>query len=121
MHELIDQEDPRCLYCNGKCDIAFEGKTIAHSAQMYDIDTLTCQECGERFCIDSLQNSAGETTYVAFTFTCKKYDVVFLYSDAAFDIFTRKGKHITTLPAFEVDFSDKKKLFQKLKTYVIFS
>lgn len=121
MHELIDREDPHCLYCNGKCDIALEGKLIPASSTTYDTETLTCQECGERFCIDFIQNSSGETSYMAFTFTCKKYNVVYLYAEACFDIYTRKDKHITTLPVFEVDFSDKKKLFDKLRTYIIFS
>lgn len=121
MHELIDREDPHCLYCNGKCDIALEGKLLPASSTTYDTETLTCQECNERFCIDNIQNEKGETTYIAFSFTCKKYNVVFLYTDKAFDLYTRKGKHITTLPVFEVDFSDKNKLYDKLKIYVLFS
>jgi hypothetical protein len=121
MHELIDREDPHCLYCNGQCNIALQGKLIPHSSLTYDIEILTCQECKERFCIDTIQNEKGETTYMSFSFTCKKYNIIFLYADETFDLYTRKGKHITALPIFEVDFSDKKKLYNKLKIYTLFS
>jgi hypothetical protein len=121
MHELIDPKDPVCLYCNGPCDIALDDRFLSSSTTIYDTEILTCQDCNEKFSIASFQNEKGETTYMAFSFTCKKYQVVFLYADESFDLYTRRGKHIVTLPPFQVNFSDKKKLFEKLKTYVIFS
>lgn len=123
-HNLIDRDYPVCLYCGEQCNIALEGNQVplASSTATYDIETLTCQSCGEHFSIDQIQDVQGETTYVGFSFTCHQYEIVFLYKDEVFTLYTTSGgKFVANLPIFEVDFSDKNKLHDKLRTYIVFS
>jgi len=128
MHELIDREDPRCLYCKSDCDIQL-GYGFLAATPSYNVDILTCRKCNERFEIHWL-GDIDPTQITAFVFTCKKWVVFFKY-DAGFSIggkellWGNKSPHPTSelkyiLP-FEVDFSDKKKLQKKLKTYLTFS
>lgn len=132
LHELIDKDEPRCLYCNSNFDLnamsisSSSGSSLRHlnpAAIMtrYDTETLYCIDCKETFKIHSHQNDDGETTYTGFTFTCKGYNVFFSYIESYFDISELKGNHITAIPSFDPDFSDKDKLYEKLKTYLVFS
>ena len=122
LHELIDKDEPKCLYCNSsdvKLDIRSEW--LPGTNLKADKEIIECRSCREEFHIHSLQGGDGKTEYTGFTFTCKKYKVFFNYIESYFDISTYAGKYIIAIPSFPVDFSDKKKLFEKLKTYVIFS
>jgi hypothetical protein len=132
MHELIDQNEPKCLYCNADFDTnamsikSSSGSSMAHLIPVksfltrYDIETLYCVDCKEKFQIHSNQNDEGETTYTGFTFTCNTFEVFFNYIESYFGI-SKNGKHIIAIPSFQADFSDKKKLLEKLKTYIVFS
>jgi hypothetical protein len=129
-HNLIDREDPICLYCKGRCNIALGGDVL--SSRTIDIETLTCQECGEVFTISSTQSLDGETTYTEFSFSCKKMNVHHEYASEKFSIFDHSkpvmdengiAKDIAgiQIPAFEADFSDKDRLHDKLRIYILFS
>jgi len=125
MHELIDREDPRCLYCHSECDFNlsdFGGSMAVVSRTQAEI--LDCRSCKERFIIHSRDDN-GETKYTAFFFTCKKFLVAVHYHTNEFSIHMMKAKMIgevpVQVPAFSVNFSDKKALHKKLKTYVTFS
>jgi transcription elongation factor Elf1 len=124
LHELIDKDTPKCLYCN----VAFtddsldlKSEWLPNTSLKADKEMLTCNNCREEFEILSLQGSDGVTEYTGFTFTCKKYRVFFNYIEDYFDISDQRGKHIIAIPSFTVDFSNKQKLYQKLKTYLVFS
>lgn len=125
MHELIDKEDPRCLYCQSECDFHLSdlGGTMAIVSRT-QAEILDCRSCKERFIIHSVDDN-GETKYTAFFFTCKKFMVAVHYPKNEFAIHTMKAKMIGDLPVwvppFSVNFSDKKGLHKKLKTYVTFS
>lgn len=138
MHELIDRENPRCLYCDNDCDVNFNGEYIAGSSIQYNVDILICQKCKEVFEIHSEQQSVeDQTEYLGFSFTCKQYYVYYAYKSGEFHLgkntesFTAiknpinfiwwRVAHSTVLPWFEVSFSDKEKLYNKLKTYILFS
>jgi hypothetical protein len=118
-HNLIDREDPICLYCGKRCVIDYHGTRVQNTVE--DCDILTCQGCQETFRVNSVRDPAGETTYTEFNFTCKDYTVIYKYADDKFVIRDKDRKDIATIPTFEVDFSDKKRLHEKLKTYIIFS
>lgn len=133
MHELIDQEDPKCLYCGGQCSISLEGYKAPLGCSD-DREILTCNLCGEVFTIFSMQSSEGETSYYAFSFSCKDITVIYSYNDKKFGLFCHKktepmidedGSIEDTSPTkvsvFKVDFSDKNKLYNKLKIYALFS
>jgi len=137
LHQLIDQEDPRCLYCHSECDIQLIGNAVnIASNDNYEVAILHCRYslCQEIFEIHSLQKADGETDYLGFTFTCKDFCVHHRYIKETFQI-GDSGllfggvnsligidiKYNTFVPQFVVDFSDKDKLEAKIKTYRLFS
>jgi len=131
LHELIDRDVPRCLYC----DVDFDMNAMSiRSSSGYvayklgqaniarsDTETLYCVDCKEKFEIHSSQSDEGETTYSGFTFTCKGFEVFVDYIKSTIDISDLKGEYHTALPVFNPDFSDRDKLYEKLKTYIVFS
>jgi hypothetical protein len=127
LHELIDMEDPKCLYCKSLCDIHIDGfgSMIATS---YEVDLLVCRACSEMFEI----HTKDHVKVYAFVFTCNEIVVFNSYSYNGFAIGginylwkqTPKTRVLTRnefIPTFDIDFSDKIKLYNKLKTYQIFS
>lgn len=126
MHELIDREDPRCLYCNSECDVRVDGFGIGLIS--HDVNILSCRKCKEIFEIHSI-NKNGETTYTSFVFTCKRLAVVNSYAhgfaiggrEYLYGKWTANTYYDNYISPFDIDFSDKKKLHKKLKTYLVFS
>lgn len=132
-HELIDKDDPRCLYCDGEVDVELKGNWSTALSARHDVEVLRCRKCREVFEIHSMQDSTGETHYGSFVFTCGKYCIQNAYSSDRYVI----GNHSllfqevinpsvpeTTkvdVPNFSIDFSDKEKLLAKLGTYLLFS
>ncbi len=143
LHELIDREDPRCLYCNSDCDLKQDGIPMSMSStnHTYEVQILTCRNCQEIFEIHWYETDQQVTQYYGFVFTCKDLLVFNMYLmkpyedlDGAFCLGKRSKnlwKHHKNKPAnfpfrprippFPVDFSDKEKLYEKLKTYLVFS
>lgn len=121
MHELIDRDTPKCLYCNSDVDAELQSEWIPQSSLKVDKEKLTCRKCKESFVIHSIQDHYGYTDYIGFTFSCKDYHVFFNYVESYFDISDQKGKYIIAIPFFSVDFSNLEKLHEKLKTYITFS
>jgi len=132
MHKLMDQEDPKCLYCNGQCSVSLEGYKAPMGCSD-DREILTCTLCKEVFTIFSIQSIEGETIYYGFSFSCQDITVFYEYKNKNFGLFSQKTKSIvdehgdmedispTEVPIFEIDFSNKNKLHNKLKTYLLFS
>jgi len=134
-HEIIDRDDPRCPYCQGDFDLDMKGEWIARSQNRYDVEVLTCQKCKEKVEIHSIQTIDGETVINTFTFTCKDLCILHVYAGKTFwigglsllydsldnQMATSATEPMVKLPAFDVDFSDKEKLWKKLKTYLVFS
>src|SRR5580698_876428 len=120
MHELIDPNEPKCLYCNSDVDTGLSSEYLMNTGIRANVETLTCKKCKETFQIYSTQGLDGITTIGGFAFSCKKLRVFFSYLKSNFYI-SKRGNDITNIPSFTVDFSDKKKLYEKLKTYIVFS
>lgn len=121
LHELINRDDPRCLYCNSEIHYELKSEWLPNIALKVDVEIITCRKCKEEFRILSLQGDDGNTDYTGFTFTCKNYRIFSPYLEPYYFDMSEGGKHIVTFPSFVVDFSNKKKLYQKLKTYLVFS
>lgn len=96
----------------------------------FECQILKCPKCKETFEIHWTESEDNETQFWAFIFTCKKITVLHHYKTG----FSMGGKELLTkeeyyipqkgteyIPEFYVDFSDKKKLHKKLKTYLVFS
>lgn len=131
LHELIDRNVPCCPYCNAEFDTNAMSirSSSSHIMRKFginnvvrsDAETLYCVDCKETFEIYSHQSDDGETHYTGFNFTCKGLSVECKYVESVFDITNLKGEHKTGIPSFTPDFSDRDKLYKKLKTYLIFS
>lgn len=125
-HELIDRDNPRCLYCQSDFDIKLDS-----DGRTYSVEILTCRKCCEVFEIHSEEDPITYSKILAFVFSCNKIYVRHSYEEDVFHIgnfrmqfkFRNKGGagKYTTIPSFNIDFSDKEKIFNKLKTYLVFS
>lgn len=135
-HELIDKENPKCLFCKSECDIKLDGLTKTSITTInFNVEILTCRSCNEVFEIYSEDDMIGDLVYTAFQFSCEDICVLYDYDKSVYIIskpnmlWENLGKSPTTrtlapeikTPPFEIDFSNKKKLYKKLKTYVTFS
>lgn len=114
LHELIDREDPRCLYCNSEVELSVSSQSTLSNIRL-DEETLTCYKCKEIFKIFSNQDDIGDTKYEGFAFTCHGIAVYSSYESSKFYF---KG---LAVPPFHIDFSNKEKLYKKLRTYILFS
>ena len=116
LHNLIDIDNPICLYCKSYCDI-FQNATEYPPLVS---NTYTCQKCKEKFIIYFVDGS--EIKFTGFQFTCNEYDVWLSYKEKKFAI---KKKDTPAdrmwVPYFDFNFSEKDKLYQKLKVYVLFA
>lgn len=124
-HKLIDQEEPRCLYCNSECDIHLDG--FAAASPSYNVDLLTCRKCNEQFEIHWL-GDIDPIKVVSFVFTCKNLAVCYDYEKGFYvggqEVLWKTQKSalaLSLIEPFDVDFSDKKKLYKRLKTCLVFS
>lgn len=126
LHELIDREEPKCLYCNSLCDYRLDGFGVGLVS--HDVDILTCQKCKEIFEVHTTTNAAGEATIDGMSFSCKDLVVVCSYEygyaiggkEYLYPMWSTNNSY-QYLEPFPVDFSNKKKLYKKLKTYLVFS
>lgn len=125
MHELIDREDPRCLYCQSKVNIKSDC-AMFRAASLYNVDTFSCRKCKEQFEIHCIDDEEP----IAFTFSCEEI-VVFNQYKTDFEIGAeellwkncmngRPNNSIYIAP-FEIEFSNKSELYIKLKSLILFS
>ncbi len=128
MHELIDRDEPRCLYCKSVCSIKLDGTAITpNNTIVRHVEILTCIKCKEVFEI----HWWDECDIDSFVFSCKNITILYVYEGqyAGFHLGNKTNlwpsrhtqENSIAIPFFEVDFSDKKKLHKKLKTYLTFS
>jgi len=114
LYELIDQDDPKCLYCNSECNVS--------STQFND--AFKCNKCHEVLKIHykiNINNSNPSKIYV-YTLSCKDLLIYIYQNNKAFFIIGYINEiDLMNIPYFQIDFSDKEKLYRKLKTYIIFS
>jgi hypothetical protein len=130
LHELIDREKPSCLYCRGEFDIKQDGFFPGGITSLtYEVQMLTCRKCDEVFEIHWVDD-AGQLTWSGFVFTCNEVVVFHSYASGFYiggiellyqNWVGASAKLENCVPEFKVDFSDKKKLYKKLKTYLVFS
>lgn len=112
-----------CPYCHGDFRIDATGEHDGMSPFTRLVDTYRCVECGEVFEIHQ-----EDQKIVSFLFSCNGIYVRCLVDQFVITTDDRlqyrklglTAPHIL-LPAFSVILADKDKLYQKLKTYLIFS
>lgn len=100
---------------------------VARSSIREDKESLACRKCKEVFHILSVQDDTGFTSYDGFLFSCNGIYVSNFYRSNVFflgdndQIFSgQSDPNPIKIPSFPINFSDKNKLYEKLKTYIIF-
>lgn len=116
LHNLLYDNDLKCLYCQGKCTAI----TMGYGYPTLVIETYICQECKEGFEAEHIDDY-----YYGFSFTCNGIKVFHNYEDNLFglsktDFDSRIRNNLTWVPYFKFSFSKKEELFQKLRIYIIF-
>ena len=119
----INIENPTCLYCNSPCSLESQdqtgGKYINHKH--------TCSVCSEYYTIFFETNHYYDIDryYYNFNFSCKEFLVSMSNDPDSLSIRNRKAVSLrpgwVRVPPFHISFSDKDKLYEKLKTYLLFS
>lgn len=113
-----------CPYCYGVFSIGGFGEH-GYSTSDYMVDTYTCTQCREIF---EIHKKSDEE--VSFLFSCNGiyvrcvFDVENFFVSTNSDLlYSKSGLTTPTveIPRFVIDFSDKEKLHNKLRIYIIFS
>src|SRR5271167_2369062 len=123
LENISDILSYHCPYCHGDFMMDASGEHAYGAAATRLVDTYTCIECSEVFEIHQ-----EDQENVSFLFSCN--GVYVRYINDQFLVATNdklqyrklgmSAPHVV-IPPFPVDFSNKEKLHQKLKTYVLFS
>src|SRR5271166_163582 len=119
-------EELQCLFCKGHCDI--ESKGTALPPDIIHRDTLTCTSCGEYYQVfvfspDKEGFSSRKDFAHIIEFSCENM-VVSLSETKGRLAIRAKGTAYDSkidIPQFDLDLTDKAKLQEKLKTYLVFS
>jgi hypothetical protein len=113
-----------CPYCCGMFSEAGHGEH-GYGVSNYMVDTYTCLRCQEVFEIHKKDDEE-----VSFLFSCNGVYVRCIFDEADFFVstssdllYSKNGLTTPTvqIPRFVIDFSDKEKLHNKLRVYIIFS
>jgi hypothetical protein len=123
IHNLINLDNKKCLYCSSECKVKSAAYYIL-SEDMYT-DEFNCDFCNEIFIVtyNSLAHVMQET------FTCKSILVKWSsLNEHFFSLLKRNDLEINNsffdIPKFNIDmklFKNKESLFKKLSTYLVFS
>ena len=105
--KIINQDNTFCLYCKGNCKYT---ESSIDQSNFQSVELYYCEHCNERFVYYKFTIS---NTILYFTFSCRLIEVT-VYSE---HIFINNIK----CPLVDFDFSNKDKLYSKLKTYMLFS
>lgn len=110
---LIGHDKPNCLYCGAECEVGGGGE----AAMVFD--SFDCKACGDYFHISQILG----TENFWFQFTCKEFCISYDLQRETFSIDNTNSlnEEQMEIPLFEFDFSDREKLYSKLKTYLIFA
>lgn len=108
---FININNPKCLYCNSTMI-----KNYSENTKQF----LNCQDCKESCIIDLVD------TEKFFTFSCKDIAVVValdsekLFLCHKYKINKESGTPYIDINYFYLDFRNKSKMYEKLKTYLTF-
>lgn len=113
--DLLPDKKIPCFYCNGSMSSQAVESSWAKGIRKVLI-TWGCHECKECFTFSGIEDETPDSLQ----FQCKEIRV-FIYYKADSIALQVDFKQPIYLPYFEIDFSDKEKLYNKLRTYLLFS
>lgn len=126
LRDLLNEDQLNCLYCNYRCEV--KASSYATSAGNYHdhVAMFNCNNCHEEFSIivttssytNILDGSKTEHLLLQQFFSCKTI-IVSIKNDKFF-ISNKISKEIE-IPPFKIDFKNKEELYNKLRTYLLFS
>ena len=126
LHQILNEDDTRCLFCNEYCNVKLDS-TTNNGFSSYNISTYDCASCFETFEVHWLGYS-DPTEVLSFVFTCNGITVFIKYDSGMFigkqELLFNKQVNVfdyTVIPFFDINFSLKDELFEKLSTYMVFS
>lgn len=126
LRKLLNEDQLNCLYCNHICEVKSSSYASSQGQRRTHFATFTCTECKELFSIvidtsshtDFLNDSKTTHLFMCQTFSCKSIVVTIMNNKFLI-------KNISPIeievPQFEVNFKNKEELYNKLKTYLLFS
>jgi hypothetical protein len=111
----LDLDNPFCLYCNSKCDIASWGTNNSVS------ENYTCLLCKENF-----EFIYVDDKIISVLFSCNQLQVLHLFEIQSFGIQkidTDRSQPFNRvwIPEFKINFKDKQLLESRLSTYLLLS
>lgn len=112
--EAIGEDSLRCLYCPGICNS--ESNTTVDQTTFNTVEINKCNLCKEKFIfyyflLDKLTGC---------TFTCN--DICIYIDETRCSLKKLIGSNQSIdMPLIDFDFSDKEFMYEKLKTYLLFS
>jgi hypothetical protein len=114
---IINSDHPACLYCNKEISAIETSNKWAGSFQKREMK-LYCDSCDEFFTLSGLEDEDAD--YLKFT--CKSI-TVHVHFNTNYILLDKNNdfENATQIVKFEMNFSDKEKLYNKLSTYIIFS
>lgn len=104
-----------CLYCNTTCIVDQESEW-SRAFKVTKTSKWSCYFCKETFIIKGIEDEDPDSL----SFTCKDITVYVRYKVNDI-VISKKITDLVTIPNFNIDFSDKEKLYNKLSTYLLFS
>lgn len=108
LSELKIENCKNCLHCNG----TLKNTTNIRGITQYIV--LVCELCSERISFEKFLNVDCVVV------SCKDMRVAFDHQQE-YQIYYDNSTSTTMIPIFDLDFSDKDKLYNKLKNYILFS
>lgn len=125
--KLFDEEHPACIYCKTSCGI--NSRTIANDGKAWTTNTYSCLECKETttiYIVDDLFTLFDSTKKlsVCYDFRMSCNELILWYGNDV-EHFWVSNRDVsvgwTKIPPFVMSFSDKDKLYRKLKICLLFS
>lgn len=121
----MEDTDVKCIYCKSRCNITNGSVGSLYPTSVFSDYFCTNEKCSEVFHFSYYETEPIEIIF--FTFSCNgifvqlidKYCVIgnnlliWEYSPNDFE------QH--KIPLFNIDFSEKEKLYNKLKSYLVFA
>jgi hypothetical protein len=121
--DLFDQEDPKCLYCKGREFTTSSSSQYTPKGLIVNHDHYDCKWCEDRFTITwigKMGEEKNEANIFGFDMTCNEIVIQQMAIQDTISLYGSEAPPVI-IPFFIPDFSDKSALYNKLKTYIVFS
>jgi hypothetical protein len=113
----FDEAAAKCLFCQGECDVVSSSLPARLFIHENDYTCRTCSEYYKIYIFEGLDKNVSRI----YSFSCGDYIVALGEKQEDFSIRKKDKEVLVYVPKFDIDLTDKEKLLEKLRTYLIFS